>query len=92
MHRVKTKKSIILISTLAGALALVVLANNIGSIYTYSNMIIQQVLSLFAFTGRRWKNLDKTERKPFEMEAERLRVKHMQDYPNYKYRYVLNKY
>lgn len=55
-------------------------------------MIIQQVLSLFAFTGRRWKNLDKTERKPFEMEAERLRVKHMQDYPNYKYRYVLNKY
>jgi len=36
--------------------------------------------------GALWKLLNLTERKPFVDEAERLRVYHMKQYPNYKYR------
>lgn len=36
--------------------------------------------------GRRWKNLDEPERRPFIEEAERLRQLHMMEYPDYKYR------
>ncbi|CAG2106433.1 unnamed protein product [Medioppia subpectinata] len=36
--------------------------------------------------GKRWKTLSDTERQPFIEEAERLRVLHMQQYPDYKYR------
>jgi hypothetical protein len=36
--------------------------------------------------GKKWKSLTPTERSPYVQEAENLRVKHMQDYPNYKYR------
>ena len=36
--------------------------------------------------GKRWKQLSEIERKPFVQEAERLRLLHMQEYPNYKYR------
>ncbi|KAG8445600.1 hypothetical protein GDO86_010397 [Hymenochirus boettgeri] len=36
--------------------------------------------------GKRWKNLDDSEKIPFIREAERLRLKHMADYPDYKYR------
>ncbi len=36
--------------------------------------------------GKRWKLLTDAERQPYIEEAERLRVLHMQEYPDYKYR------
>ncbi|XP_050362098.1 transcription factor sox-2-like [Nymphalis io] len=36
--------------------------------------------------GLEWKSLDETEKRPFIDEAKRLRLKHMNDYPDYKYR------
>lgn len=36
--------------------------------------------------GARWKNLDGETRKPFIDEAERLRLLHLKEYPDYKYR------
>jgi len=36
--------------------------------------------------GKHWKTLSEEERQPFVEEAERLRVLHMQQYPDYKYR------
>ncbi|XP_041968445.1 transcription factor sox-2-like [Aricia agestis] len=36
--------------------------------------------------GHEWKSLDETEKRPFIDEAKRLRLKHMHDYPDYKYR------
>ncbi|XP_069742316.1 transcription factor SOX-11-like [Narcine bancroftii] len=36
--------------------------------------------------GKRWKMLKEGEKIPFIREAERLRLKHMADYPDYKYR------
>lgn len=36
--------------------------------------------------GKRWKMLNEEERSPFVDEAERLRLLHMQQYPDYKYR------
>ncbi|XP_054584306.1 transcription factor SOX-11 [Eptesicus fuscus] len=36
--------------------------------------------------GKRWKMLKDSEKVPFIREAERLRLKHMADYPDYKYR------
>ena len=36
--------------------------------------------------GKRWKTLDDEARQPYIEEAERLRLLHIQEYPNYKYR------
>ncbi|CAH0772624.1 unnamed protein product [Bemisia tabaci] len=36
--------------------------------------------------GRRWKMLSEDERQPFIEEAERLRLMHLQEYPDYKYK------
>ncbi|XP_067863131.1 transcription factor SOX-11-like [Heptranchias perlo] len=36
--------------------------------------------------GKKWKMLKENEKTPFIREAERLRLKHMADYPDYKYR------
>ncbi|XP_034476431.1 putative transcription factor SOX-14 isoform X2 [Drosophila innubila] len=36
--------------------------------------------------GRRWQLLDKDDKQPYIMEAEKLRKLHMIEYPNYKYR------
>ncbi|XP_068205122.1 transcription factor Sox-11-A-like [Palaemon carinicauda] len=36
--------------------------------------------------GKRWKSLSSGERQPYIDEAERLRLLHMQEYPDYKYR------
>ena len=36
--------------------------------------------------GKRWKLLNESERQPFIEEAERLRLLHMKEYPEYKYR------
>ena len=36
--------------------------------------------------GKRWKLLSESEKRPFVEESERLRIRHMQAYPDYKYR------
>nr|ALE30147.1 sox11 [Pinctada imbricata] len=36
--------------------------------------------------GKRWKTLNELDRQPYIEEAERLRLLHMQEYPDYKYR------
>ncbi|CAG4943408.1 unnamed protein product [Colias eurytheme] len=36
--------------------------------------------------GLEWKSLDEAEKRPYIDEAKRLRLKHMHDYPDYKYR------
>ena len=38
------------------------------------------------YLGKRWRQLSTVERQPFVEEAERLRVLHMMEFPDYKYR------
>ncbi|XP_026686855.1 uncharacterized protein LOC103519601 [Diaphorina citri] len=53
--------------------------------HTSHTVTIDQVVC-FSVPGARWKLLSEEERQPFIEEAERLRLLHLQEYPDYKYR------
>ena len=67
---------------------LVIRCSTFGLLDTFIELITGFNLELIksGFLGKKWKSLTPAERAPCVQEAERLRVKHMQDYPHYKYR------
>ncbi len=62
---------------------------SVYNIISYRSNACTQAINAKCYTiilGKKWRALSPAERAPFVQEAEMLRLKHMHDYPHYKYR------